>query len=186
MSKFSVYCLTWKKCYIYIYISRFYAAEVLVALEYLHMLGIIYRDLKLENVLVRSNGHIVLSDFDLSFCFDAIAAFESPSYSPNPATTPSTSHARAILAPFSCLSNRFFRSCKVQTLTPNRLFVVEPVGARSCFFVGTTSTSRQRLRLASPTKTPLTGRPLRSSSTRWSTVALSSRLHLTRPPCAAS
>lgn len=45
---------------------RFYAAEVLLALEYLHMLGVVYRDLKPENVLVREDGHIMLSDFDLS------------------------------------------------------------------------------------------------------------------------
>ncbi|TVU16897.1 hypothetical protein EJB05_32900, partial [Eragrostis curvula] len=46
--------------------ARFYAAEILLALEYLHMLGIVYRDLKPENVLVREDGHIMLSDFDLS------------------------------------------------------------------------------------------------------------------------
>lgn len=46
--------------------ARFYASEVLLALEYLHMLGIVYRDLKPENVLVREQGHIMLSDFDLS------------------------------------------------------------------------------------------------------------------------
>lgn len=45
---------------------RFYAAEVLLALEYLHMMGVVYRDLKPENVLVREDGHIMLSDFDLS------------------------------------------------------------------------------------------------------------------------
>ncbi|XP_024397418.1 serine/threonine-protein kinase D6PKL1 [Physcomitrium patens] len=46
--------------------ARFYAAEVLLALEYLHMMGVVYRDLKPENVLVREDGHIMLSDFDLS------------------------------------------------------------------------------------------------------------------------
>nr|ATN45433.1 phototropin [Spirogyra varians] len=48
-------------------VSRFYAAEVLLALEYLHCQGIIYRDLKPENILLSGDGHAVLTDFDLSF-----------------------------------------------------------------------------------------------------------------------
>lgn len=45
---------------------RFYTAEVILALEYLHHMGFIYRDLKPENILMRQNGHIALTDFDLS------------------------------------------------------------------------------------------------------------------------
>ncbi|GJN27888.1 hypothetical protein PR202_gb15950 [Eleusine coracana subsp. coracana] len=47
--------------------GRFYAAEVVIGLEYLHCLGVIYRDLKPENILLQEDGHIVLTDFDLSF-----------------------------------------------------------------------------------------------------------------------
>ncbi|XP_065197477.1 serine/threonine-protein kinase Sgk1-like [Sycon ciliatum] len=43
--------------------ARFYIGELILALEYLHGLGIIYRDLKLENCLIAHDGHLRLTDF---------------------------------------------------------------------------------------------------------------------------
>ncbi|XP_057323116.1 ribosomal protein S6 kinase alpha-5-like isoform X1 [Microplitis mediator] len=45
---------------------RIYIGEIILALEHLHKLGIIYRDIKLENILLDREGHIVLTDFGLS------------------------------------------------------------------------------------------------------------------------
>ncbi|CAF1443830.1 unnamed protein product, partial [Adineta steineri] len=46
--------------------ARIYIAELTLALGQLHKLGIIYRDIKLENILLDNDGHIVLADFGLS------------------------------------------------------------------------------------------------------------------------
>ncbi len=47
-------------------VAKFYASEILLAIEYLHARNIIYRDLKPENILLDQHGHIKITDFGLS------------------------------------------------------------------------------------------------------------------------
>jgi len=46
--------------------ARFYVSEIVSGMEYLHKAGVIYRDLKPENLLLNGQGHIVMTDFGLS------------------------------------------------------------------------------------------------------------------------
>jgi novel protein kinase C epsilon type len=46
--------------------AKFYAAEITLAVQFLHQHGILHRDLKLENVLVGSDGHCKIANFGLS------------------------------------------------------------------------------------------------------------------------
>eukprot|EP01123_Difflugia_compressa_P008599 TRINITY_DN2609_c0_g1_i1.p1 TRINITY_DN2609_c0_g1~~TRINITY_DN2609_c0_g1_i1.p1 ORF type:complete len:455 (-),score=80.69 TRINITY_DN2609_c0_g1_i1:10-1176(-) len=64
---------------------KFYASEVLLAIEYLHMKGFIYRDLKPENIVVHESGHIMLTDFDLSKAAVSQARLVNKMYSGNSA-----------------------------------------------------------------------------------------------------
>ncbi|KAH7282395.1 hypothetical protein KP509_35G028800 [Ceratopteris richardii] len=145
--------------------AKFYAAEVLLALEYLHMMGVVYRDLKPENVLVRQDGHIMLSDFDLSLrcavrptlvksasMVEADPSRRIPAYCVQPTCepaciTPACSTASTCTSP-SCLLPKFLpslslgrtRKQKDESLCQmNALpeLLAEPTGAHSMSFVGT-------------------------------------------------
>ncbi|GMH23917.1 hypothetical protein Nepgr_025760 [Nepenthes gracilis] len=139
--------------------ARFYVAEVLLALEYLHMLGIIYRDLKPENILVREDGHIMLSDFDLSLrCMVSptvvksstlILETKNSAYCAQPACIePACMIQPACMQP-ACFSPRFYlgkpkkdKKAKQKNETYDRSrplpeLIAEPTGARSMSFVGT-------------------------------------------------
>lgn len=134
-------------------VYRFYVAEVLLAMEYLHMLGIIYRDLKPENVLVREDGHIMLSDFDLSLrCAVSPTLVRSSNSNSEPKNSTYCIEPSCVIQPSciqpTCFGPRFLGKPKKDkkqkakgeiynqvSLLPE--LIAEPTSARSMSFVGT-------------------------------------------------
>lgn len=128
--------------------ARFYVAEILLALEYLHMLGIVYRDLKPENVLVREDGHIMLSDFDLSLRCAVCPTLVKSSNSSLESKSSACIQPVCMIQP-ACFSPRFLSGKPKKAKKPkpknesssqgNSLpeLLAEPTNARSMSFVGT-------------------------------------------------
>lgn len=61
-------------------LARFYMAEAILAVESVHKLNYIHRDLKPDNILIGSDGHIKLTDFGLCKPYQLhVKNFDSPS-----------------------------------------------------------------------------------------------------------
>ncbi|KAK3019154.1 hypothetical protein RJ639_003241 [Escallonia herrerae] len=133
------------------YPLRFYASEIVVALEYLRVMGIVYRDLKPESVLVRSDGYIMLTDFDLCLICEsstsAAQVLDDQNLNlpiPHPLNVCLTkSHQFSSCIPPNCFVSSVSTSCFHSRRKRRRRrrgaieLVAEPTDARSMSFVGT-------------------------------------------------
>jgi len=62
--------------------TKFYIAELAQAINAVHELDFVHRDLKPDNILIANDGHIKLSDFGLAKSFNTEMTRSSPSTKP--------------------------------------------------------------------------------------------------------
>ena len=124
------------------------------------MLGIIYRDLKPENVLIREDGHIMLTNFDLSLrCAvspmlirlsnpdpESLKKYNQTQCAQQACVQPFCVMQPSCTAPTTCFGPRLFSKSKkvwkpklevVNQVSPLPELIAEPSDARSMSFVGT-------------------------------------------------
>lgn len=71
--------------------ARFYIAEMVVAIDTIHKLGFIHRDVKPDNLLIDKDGHLKLSDFGLCKSFNVdVDSLPASNVNPSAPDTPST------------------------------------------------------------------------------------------------
>ena len=82
--------------------AKFYTAELILAVESIHKLDCIHRDIKPDNILIDKTGHIKLSDFGLAKVSDKLYeqnSIKTPNYNPNKRT-----HQKL----YSCVGTAFY------------------------------------------------------------------------------